>query len=432
MRRVTALLMFALPIVAAVMVTSRLVAEAPPPARVSAPAVGLAVRVVPVAAGPLVPVARGWGNVRAADTWTAVSEVHGAVVWRHPDLEEGRVIQAGRTVLRIDPTDYQLAIAQAEADLAALNAEAAQIEAEALNTRRVLALEEARLASTEADAARIRELVAQGTTAAARAEEAERAVLAARRVVVELQNALALIDPRTERNAAQIARTEAALRRAERDLAHTEIAVPFTMRITSAPAELYQFVAAGQTLVAGEGLERAEILAQVAIPAFRRLLAGVDPGGGILETMRDSPAAAIGVSVVPVGNPGEAWQGRVSRVEPALDPRARTVQVVVEVADPYTGANPPERIPLVSNLQVEVTLTGPELPEVIAVPETALHGGLVYLADDRDRLELRPVEVAYRQSGLAIVAAGLAPGERLILDDIAPAIPGLPLVPVAP
>jgi multidrug efflux pump subunit AcrA (membrane-fusion protein) len=373
----------------------------------------------------LVPVARGWGNVRAADTWTAVSEVRGTVIWRHADLAEGRVVAAGAPILRIDPADYQLAIAQAEADLAALQAEVAQIEAEALNTQRVLALEEARLALTESDAARTRELVAQGTAPQARADEAERAVLAARRVTVELQNALALIAPRTERNAAQMARTQAALARAQRDLAHTEITAPFDMRITSAPADLYQVVAIGQTLAAGEGLDRAEILAQVPIPAFQRLLSGFSMDGNIIEAMRASPAD-VGVAVVPVGNPGQ------SRIEPALDPRARTVQVVIEVADPFTGANPPERIPLVSNVQVEVTLTGAPLDDVVTVPETALHGGMVYLSDDRNRLELRPVEVAFRQAGQAVIAAGLDPGEWLILDDIAPAIPGLSLVPVAP
>jgi hypothetical protein len=40
--------------------------------------------------------------------------------------------------------------------------------------------------------------------------------------------------------------------------------------------------------------------------------------------------------------------------------------------------------------------------------------------------------VAFRQAGQAVIAAGLDPGEWLILDDIAPAIPGLSLVPVAP
>ena len=432
MRRILALLMFVLPIVAAVLVTSRLVAQAPGPVRVASTMVGLAVRVAEVERAPMVPIARGWGNVRAADTWTAISEVRGSVIWHHDDLQPGQVFSAGTVILRIDPADYELAIAQADAGLEVLTAEAAQIEAEALNTRRVMALEEARLGLSESDAARVRELVAQGSAAPSRADEAERAVLAARRTVVELQNALALIPSRQSRNAAQVARTQASLARARRDLDHTEVSVPFDLRIAQAPVERFQYVTVGQQLAVGEGLERAEILAQVPIASFQRLLSGARIEGGTLDVMRDARMIDLVVTVAPVVSPNQVWQGRVTRLEPALDARARTVQVVVEVEGPYSGARPPERIPLVSNLQVEVTMAGPELPGVIAIPASALHGGLVYLADADNRLELRPVEVSFRQEGLVVLASGLEVGERMILDDIAPAIPGLQLLPVAP
>lgn len=432
MRRLLALGMVLAPIALAALGTARLVAEAPGPGRVAGAETGLAVRVAAVTAAPFVPVAQGWGNVRAADSWTAMSEVRGSVLWRDPDLASGRVVHEGAALLRIDPADYQLAIAQAEADLASLTAEAAQIAAEAENTRRVLELEEARLALSEADAARTRELVAQGTAAASRRDEAERALLAARRTVVELQNALALIPSRQDRNAAQVARTEASLARARRDLSHTEIAAPFDLRITSAPAELYQVVSVGQVLVSGEGLSRAEVLAQVPIAAFQRMLSGVVIDGSILDIVDQERQGLVQVAVEPVSNSGQIWEGRLTRVEPALDPRARTVQAVIEVADPYDGADPPERIPLVGNLQVQVTMTGPELPEVIAIPAGAVHGGTVYLLDEGGRLELRDVTVAFRQGDLAVIAEGLSAGEQLVLDDIAPAIPGMALTAVSP
>ncbi|NIP75223.1 MAG: HlyD family secretion protein, partial [Xanthomonadales bacterium] len=82
------------------------------------------------------PTATAWGNLRAAEIWVAVSEVQGEVIWRHPDLEPGHLIAAGTEVLRIDPADYELALAQSEADLAALRAESTQLEAEAANTGR--------------------------------------------------------------------------------------------------------------------------------------------------------------------------------------------------------------------------------------------------------------------------------------------------------
>lgn len=407
------------------------VAGAAGPERLEAEPPGLAVRVLPVATQDIRPVARGWGNVRAAETWTAVAEVRGQVIWRHPELEPGRLIAAGTRLIEIDPEDYRLAIAQAEADLAALVAEAGQIAAEAENTARILALEEARLALSEAEHARVRDLVAQGAAPQVRADEAERATLLARRTVVELQNTLSLIAPRQDRLTAQTARTEAALARARRDLDHTVVLAPFDLRVTSVQGERFQVIGVGQPLLSGDSLDRVEVLVQVPLAAFRRLLHGLETtDGDALAALRAGPAGLIEAEVRLLSDPGQIWQGTVARVEGALDPRARTVPVVVSVADPYGGAAPPLRLPLVPNMQVEVTLSGRPLAAQVVIPETALQGETVRLVDAGDRLELRAVGVLFRQDALAVIADGLSPGERLVLDDIAPALPGMRLVPV--
>ncbi|MCB1366005.1 MAG: hypothetical protein KDK02_17985 [Rhodobacteraceae bacterium] len=406
------------------------VRNAPEPARVETALPGLAVRIERVEPRAIRPLARGWGNVRAAESWTALAEVRGQVLWRHPDLEAGELIPAGTRVMEIDPADYKLAIAQAEADLAALKAEAAQIEAEAENTARVLELEQARLAISESDLARIRELVAQGTAAQTRAEDAERAALLARRTVVELQNTLSLTGPRRDRVEAQTARTQAALARARRDLDHTSIVTPYDLRVTSVPTERFQYVNIGQTLLTGDGVTRAEAVAQVPLPAFQRLLRGSDPVRDTLAAIRAGPSSRIGAEIRLVSDPSQVWPATVSRVEGALDARARTVPVVVTVDSPYANANPPLRPPLLPNMQVEVTLTGNAIADSVAIPDNALHGGFAYVLDSDSRLDLRPVVEAFRQDGLVVIESGLSAGDLLVLDDIAPAIPGMALVPV--
>ena len=158
-----------------------MIASAPGPAQVDGDAPALPVRVISVTAEDLRPTATAWGNLRAADSWVAVAEVQGEVIWRHRDLEPGRLIPAGIDVLRIDPADYELSLAQSQADLDALEAERAQLEAETENTRRILMLERERLSLAEAELERTRRLVAQGNVPQARADEAERATLLARR-----------------------------------------------------------------------------------------------------------------------------------------------------------------------------------------------------------------------------------------------------------
>lgn len=420
----------AAPVVVAVAVAFWLVTGATGPAQVAEPQAGLAVRVAPVVARDIRPIASGWGNVRAADTWSAVAEVRGQVIWRHPELEVGRLIEAGTRLLEIDPEDYRLAIAQAEADLDGLDAEARQIEAEAANTARILALEEARLALSEADLARVRELVAQGSAPQSRADEAERGTLQVRRTAMELQNTLALIPSRRERIAAQRARIEAALARARRDLDHTLVVAPFDLRLSAVQAERFQVVGVGQPLLSGDGIARAEVVVQVPLASFRRLLQGQAYDGDAMAAMRAGLSTRIDAELRLLSDTAQVWRGTITRIEGALDARARTVPVVVTIDDPYGNADPPLRVPLVANMQVAVTLSGAALPAQVVIPEAALRGEWVYLADADDLLELRPVTVLFRQEGLAVIAAGLEPGERLILDDIAPALPGLRLIPV--
>ena len=407
-----------------------MIASAPGPAQVEGGASALPVRVMTVAAEDIRPSATTWGNLRAAETWVAVAEVQGEVIWRHPDLEPGRLIPEGTEVLRIDPTDYELALAQSQADLAALAAESAQLTAEAANTGRILDLERARLALAETDLTRTRTLAEQGTVPQSRADEAERATLLAHRTVAELENTLALLPSREARIAAQVARSEAAIDRARRSLDRTTLTTPFDLRVTEVNAELFQTVAPGQVVIRADGIAAAEVVAHLPIDSFRQLVADAAESISLGDMMRDMPATQIEVTLSPLADPRQIWSARVVGIEGALDARARTVPVVVRVDDPYEGADPPRRLPLVPNMQVQLSFSGASMTGLIPIPEAALHGDMVRTLGPDDLLELRPVTAAFAQDGRVVIAAGLSPGERVVIDDIAPAIPSMALTPV--
>ncbi len=44
----------------------------------------------------------GYGRVAPKHSWQAIAEVSGKVIYRHPELESGRVLKAGTLVLQID------------------------------------------------------------------------------------------------------------------------------------------------------------------------------------------------------------------------------------------------------------------------------------------------------------------------------------------
>jgi multidrug efflux pump subunit AcrA (membrane-fusion protein) len=78
---------------------------------------------------------------------------------------------------------------------------------------------------------------------------------------------------------------------------------------------------------------------------------------------------------------------------------------------------------------VEVELSGPPIPDSIAVPRAAIRAGRVFLIGEQNRLEIRPVTVEFRQGEEAVLSSGLNGGERLVVTDLIPAIEGMLLDP---
>lgn len=180
-------------LLAVVMVKSRPQLEArsvsTPPPLVSVQSVVKAELPVTVAA---------YGNVTAWRQLELSAQVTGRVLWQSPLFEPGIIVEAGEPLLRIDATDYELALAEAR---------------QALSTAKL----------SLADAKSLRQ--------AARVEEAEASVAAA----------------------------EARIVRAKRDLKNTEITAPYRAVIDEQAVELGQFITVGTRLGRILGADRAEV-----------------------------------------------------------------------------------------------------------------------------------------------------------------------------
>ncbi|MCF8063529.1 MAG: efflux RND transporter periplasmic adaptor subunit [Deltaproteobacteria bacterium] len=377
--------------------------------------------------------ARGYGAARPAETWQAVANVPGRVVERHPDLESGTLLREGTLLLALDPSRYRLAIAEAEAELAGLVAEKDQVEAEAENIRRLLKLERDRLGLAEQELSRIESLAESGTVSSSKRDEQIRATLAQRQAVFLLDNQLRVLPSRRERLEAQVERASTRLEQARRDLEDTRFVAPYDLRLREVDVEMHQHVGAGQRIFQADSIEAAEVEAHIPISMILRLMGGVallQPGPDALDLAERLDFSAIRAEVVLVGAEGVHWPARVSRVASGLDPRTRTVRVVVTVDEPYRDARPPDRPPLQRDMYVRVHLSTDSPEPLLAVPAAAVHRGEVYRVDKDDRLELRPVRTAFEQNDLAVIREGLAPGDRVIVDDPVPALHGMSVKPI--
>lgn len=389
------------------------------------------VRVIEATGTDLVPRVIGYGTVRPSKVWDAAAQVSGEIVFMHAGLKRGALLAQGTEILRISPLDYDLAIATAEANIRSAEARLRELEVSEANTRETLALERRALEIRETELERKQSLLAQGVVAQSVVDQETRDTLTQRQRVQEFENTLRLIPTQVAVQEEQKAVYEAELASARLDLERTRISLPFDARIAAVHVEDTQFVQVGTVMVEADGVETAEIEAQVPVGRFRMLAVaatGEELRGGISPDAIERLIESMGLSViVRLRDADEVteWTGRFARLSDTIDPKTRTVGVIAEVDGAYAMAVPGQRPPLAKGFFVELEIRARAIAGQIVVPRAALHGDALHVVGADSRLEIRAVETGMRQGDLVAISRGLAEGERVVVSDLIPAVEGM-------
>lgn len=389
--------------------------------------------VIEVPKTSVVPRVLGFGTARPREIWSAVAEVKGRIVETHAELNAGAIIGQGQTVLRIDPTEYELEIAQIQAEVAQIEAQHLELDAQEGNFQGALAIEQQSLRLAQSELERLTRLRLSNAVTESELEETSRMVLSQQQSVQSLRSSLRVLPAQRQALVANIEAKQAALAQARLDLDRTVIQAPFDCRLSDVSLQVGQFVAAGQSLLEAHGSAVTEVEAQIPIDQLRRIL---NSDGGKLDLKRNAMQALRTVFDVEVmvrlrtGKFLVQWEGRFDRIREELDLQTRTLRVVVAVDRPYENVIPGERPPLSAGMFCEVEVRGKQRTDMIVVPRTSLWGGAVYLVNSESRLERRPVDVDFSQGGFAVISQGLTGGERLIVSDPTPAIEGMLVEPM--
>jgi membrane fusion protein, multidrug efflux system len=384
------------------------------------------VRVIKVPELEVIPRALAYGHVQPGTVWEAIAEVSGKVVERHAQLKKGAILKAGEQLLRIDPTDYELAKAQAQANLQTIQAQLNELKVKERNTVVSLKIEQQVLDVARKELNRLRQLLRKKAVSQNSVDQQERTMLTQNQQVQSLQNNLNLIPSQRQLLNAQRKSAQIQLESAKLNLKRTEITLPFDGRIAEVNVEKKQFAQQGQVLVIADSIDVAEIEAHLAIQRFRHLLKQASQPKTKIDLNNLPKRFGLSATVrLQAGDFKVEWPAKFVRASDAVDPQTRTVGIVVAVDNPYRQAIPGIRPPLIKNMFVEVELRGKAQPKRLVIPRSALYEQHVYLVNQENRLEKRPVEIDFFQTDFAVIKNGLAKGEQLIVSDLIPAIEGM-------
>ncbi|WP_182870342.1 efflux RND transporter periplasmic adaptor subunit [Stieleria mannarensis] len=426
-------LLFVPPLVLGVAVAVWVVGNRPQPALETTDEAMRTLRVIEVPVVDVLPQVVGYGTATPGQTWQAVAQVEGRIVEVHPELESGSFVDKGQLLLKIDPTEYEYAVAQLEAEIRQAEALIEELTRTEENLQASLKIEREALDVTRREMNRIEQLVTRDAISQADVDAQQRSLLTQQQRLQEQTSALNLLPSRKQSQQANLALKQAQLAQAQLDLKHTEIRAPFDCRLGTVTLDVDQFVASGQSLFEAYNNALVEVEAQTPMREVRRLIH--NPGGTAtlgeisMQRVRDVFDVRAIVEMASADLPAR-WPARFMRVRESLDPQTRSLTMVVGVDKPYQQVVPGIRPPLLQGTYCRVTFIGRVRPGQVIVPRHALHGGHVYVLDDQRRLRRRAVEVAFEQGEFAVIGRGLAGGETLIVSDPTPVIEGMLVEPM--
>lgn len=374
---------------------------------------------------------RGYGNIKPATTWTAVAQVAGVVTYKYPQLETGQPIVRGTVLLRIDDSDYQLVLRQQQAAHAESRQALIHLDQEEQNLTRELEIVGEQLRLAEADYERAKIALERGGANQRDVDAREQQMLSHRARNQAIENGLALIEPRRARLQATSEAAEAAIEKARLDIQRCTIRAPIDGRVRRVLIEQNRSIKLGEELFELFGVEAAELHCQVTLDDLRHWLPEelMSPlESDMLSRPWQTREGPIRGEVILAGTKQDIrWSGVLDRFLGELDPFTRMLTVVIRVDGPYENLGRAERPPLVEGMFCEGVLEGRLHEGVYRVPSRSIRDGYVMLMNRDNELELRPVSVRFEQGDFAIVDEGLAPGDRVIVTDLFPAVAGMKL-----
>ena len=316
------------------------------------------------------------GEVRARTEVNLVAQVAGTIVAISTEFTEGGIVSPGVALIKIDDTDYKLALLQAQAVVA---------EAEV----------------------KVQEAVAIADVARKQLQHSEN------------PSPFALKRPQVAQAKARLIAAKASLSQAELNLDRTQISLPFDGRVMKKNVDIGQYVSPGTSL----GSAFSTNVVEVRVPLDDDELASLDLPIGFIADGNNPLMVNLKATVA---GKEQYWQGELVRLDASVDSQTRTIYGQIEVKSPYKENVSQNNMPLAVGLYVKAEIQGRKITDAIVIPRDGLRAGNnVFVINSEERLDVRKVHVVHSSEKIAIIGSGVQPDDRIIVSSIRNPIPGM-------
>ena len=341
------------------------------------------VQVIPVQTADCTTTVTGDGIVMPAQQVVLRPQVTGQLVAISDDVVPGGIVQAGQKLMAVDHRDYEILVRQRQYDVA-----------KALKDLKV----------------------EQGNQAIA---QQEYELLG--ETISEEDRELVLREPQLASAEAAEESAKAALQKAQLDLTRCDVNAPFNAIIQERHVDLGATVSANTNLVTLIGTDQAWIEVKVWIDKLQWLT---------IPRQNGDPGSSVKIYNALAWGADRFRTGRVVCLIGELETQGRLARVLVAVDDPFCLKPENRDLPqLLMGSYVSAEIQGKTLTSVFPMKWSHLRGenNKVWIMDDENKLEIRPVRVIFREGEQVYVAEGLAENDNLVVTDIAAPVEGMPL-----
>lgn len=335
---------------------------------------------------------RSQGRVMAQTEIDLITGVSGNIIKVSPVFVSGGFFKQGDLLVAIDPAEYDLRVAQAQAGVMEAQYQLIREEAEAEQARD----EWQHLGQGEA-------------------------------------NPLSLRIPQLREKKARLAAEQEELKNAKLLRQRADIRAPFDGRVRNKEVGMGQYLNSGVVL----GRIYNSDLAEVRLPLSAHELAFID-FPDISNRTQTAPGAAVKFTANYQGQT-QTWLGHIVRSEGVIDQETGMMMVVAQIPDPFglgtkkpgpPGTKSPAAI-LPVGLYVEANIEGRWFDNLTVLPTSALlRNNQVVIIEQENRIRFRAVEVLRREREQVIVSSGLTAGEQVLVSGILHPVEGMQVTPI--